>query len=661
MKTCPKCNRSYDDETLNFCLDDGEWLLSDEPESEDDTNLFSSSEPESEAPTRQKIQKTDETAILPTDAIKRSSLNTGTRRPMRVLFGATVGLFVFLAAGYGLFQWYSGSSDSTEALPEIEEERLTGDGQVLEAAISPDGKFLAYLEVKDEKSSLLVKQIETNSTVEILKEGEFQDINNVIFSPDGNHVYFAGIDPDRKRAIYRVPTLGGSPAMIPLETMVFSISPDGASLAYYGDDAETTETHISLADPDGSNARKILSKAGKTWVEPGTTWSPDGKHLVLVQGDDDRLPEPELSLAVYSFEDGSTRDLGSIRWERIDDKGLVWDPSGKFVYLTGRQTAGDTMQIWRISFPDGEAVRLTRNRKNYWGLSITSDGSRVVTTENEVRSGIWVSPDLDPMNSVEVLPARGDTWSLDWTPDGRIVYVSDQSGAPEVWMMNADGSEQKQLTNDRIVKLEPAVSPDGEFVVYYSPVDGFQLYKVPIGGGLSSRIATGQIGPSNPDFSKDGKHIVFSAWTGGKQGIYRIPAAGGNSERLTDYPSTEPSYSPDGSAIACFYFAKDARFPSIAIIPATGGSPLKSFDVPATTATYRGPVWTPDGKQITYIVSNGEKRDLWAQPVIGGDPVRLTDFDRPWIARRSYSRDGKRVAVTRAEGFRNVLMLKGLK
>lgn len=640
---------------MNFCLDDGEWL--DPDEVENDTRILPSDRQPSEAPTRQKIARTDETAVLPTDALEKSQLERTGKPSMKAVFGAVLALIIVLAAGFGFYRMYR-PTGTPKPLPTVESERLTGDGKVREAAISPDGKFLAYLDIRGNEKAMRVKQIETNSTVEILKEGDFEDINNVTFSPDGNFVYFGGIDRDRKISVYKVATLGGTPISVPIKAMTFSLSPDGKRIAYYEEDGKTTETAISVANLDGTGARKIASRNGRKWIDPGTSWSPDGNSLIICEGDDDREPNPLISLAIYSLKDETVRSLGSGRWDRIDNSGIAWDPSGDSVYLIGSASGGEPMRIWRVSIPDGETAELTNNEKDYRGLSITADGTRLVTSEEEIRSGIWVSPDLDPMNAVEALPARGDTWSLDWTPDGRIVYISNQSGAPEVWSMNADGTDQKQLTNDRIAKSTPSVSPDGKTVVYHSPIDGFQLFKVPIGGGSPSRIETGQTGPEDASFSPDGKYIIFTAWPDGKQSIFRMPAGGGRAERLTNYFSVEPRYSPDGSAIACFFIAPDDQYLSLGVISAEGGAPVKKFRVPLTSATSRGPLWTPDGKSINYLVLEGEKTDLWAQPLDGGDPVRLTDFDRPWIQRRAYSRDGNRIAITRGESLRNAVMLK---
>lgn len=652
MKTCPKCSRTYDDASLNFCLDDGEWLTDDDSGGGESTKILPSSTDPSEAETRQNLRSTDETAVLPaaTDPISHRKQKIG------LLIAA--GILVAAAAGLAVYKWVplSDAPDSV-AMPQIETEKLTGNGTIDEATISPDGKFLAYLEVRNERLSLHVKQIETGSTVEILREGEFEDINNLLYSPDGNFVYFSAIDKAKGVSLYKVAALGGSPVPIPIPSSTFSLSPDGSQFAFFEDNAKTTETSINVANADGSGMRKLLTKTGKKFFEGATAWAPDGDRLLVVEGDDDRTPEPALSLALYSLKDNTLTSLGSGRWERVGT--AAWSSTGKFIYLLGNRAAGP-LRVWRVSASTGEAVEITKNDRTYRDLSITTDGTRAVTTEVELRSGVWVSPDLDPMKAVEVLPGRGDTWGLSWLPDGRILYISDQSGAPEIWIMNADGSGQKQITNDRISKSDPSVSPDGKTVAYSSPIDGFQLFTVPVSGGSPTKIDTKLIGPENPAFSNDGKYLAFSAWANGKRSIFRIPVAGGDPERLTEYSASEPAYSPDGSLIACYFLAGSDRFASLGLIPSDGGPPVKTFEIPLTVNNGRAPVWTPDGKQITYVVAIASTADLWAQPAEGGDSVRLSQFSRPWMARQAYSRDGKRIAITRGERTTDAILLKGL-
>jgi Tol biopolymer transport system component len=187
------------------------------------------------------------------------------------------------------------------------------------------------------------------------------------------------------------------------------------------------------------------------------------------------------------------------------------------------------------------------------------------------------------------------------------------------------------------------------------------LTRIDLNGGNPFEYKT-EIGGENPDISPDGKWVIYSAWKDGKQHIFRVPIGGGDPEILTNYVSTEPRYSPDGSTFACFIISeKSQQLNRLAIVRADGGDPVQTFDVPTTTDVRRGPIWTPDGRGITIIVSPGEQQNLWLQPISGGPLKQMTNFDLPGVARRDYSRDGKQIAIVRAEGFSNAVMITGFR
>ena len=138
----------------------------------------------------------------------------------------------------------------------------------------------------------------------------------------------------------------------------------------------------------------------------------------------------------------------------------------------------------------------------------------------------------------------------------------------------------------------------------------------------------------------------------------RIPIEGGPHQVLTEYKATEPRYSADGRFFACFIPNEKTGFwTKIAIVPSEGGQPLIILDAPSGTNIGRGPIWTPDGTGVTVIVSEGEKQNLWLLPADGGPGKRMTNFEVPGVARRGYSRDGKRIAIIRAEGIGNAIMI----
>jgi Tol biopolymer transport system component len=254
------------------------------------------------------------------------------------------------------------------------------------------------------------------------------------------------------------------------------------------------------------------------------------------------------------------------------------------------------------------------------------------------------------------MPDSGDTWGLGWTPDGRIVYVSDQTGDTEVWIMDADGGNARALTNDRIFKTQPVVSPDGRYIVYMSSEAGGKLIRIDLNGGNKLEI-TSEVGVDNPDISPDGKWIIYSAWTDGISRIQRVGIDGGTTQILKDW-AREPRYSRDGRLFACFtQMESSQKWNRLAIVPAEGGEEMRSFETPANTNIGRGPIWTPDDSGITVIVSPGEKQNLWLQPVDGGPGRMMTNFEIPGVARREYSRDGKRIAIVRAQGNGNAVMI----
>jgi TolB protein len=259
------------------------------------------------------------------------------------------------------------------------------------------------------------------------------------------------------------------------------------------------------------------------------------------------------------------------------------------------------------------------------------------------------------------MPSTGDTWGLSWTPDNRIVYVSDQTGDTEVWIMDADGRNGKPLTSDRVFKAVPVVSPDGRFIVYTSSAAGGQIVRIGI-DGANPTVLNNLPGADNPDISLDSRWVIFSAFIDGVSRVLRVSIDGGEAQPLTLYRAIEPRYSRDGTRISCFLpNEKTQSWTRLAIIPAEGGDPIKMFDAPPNTNIGRGPIWTPEDKGITMIVAPGEKQNLWLQPVDGSPGKAMTDFDVPGIARRDYSRDGKRIAIVRAEGVGNAIMITGFR
>ncbi len=170
------------------------------------------------------------------------------------------------------------------------------------------------------------------------------------------------------------------------------------------------------------------------------------------------------TLVLINVADGSITEIGSQKWAFIDD--IVWHPTGDSLLMIAADDLLFQGQVWEVAYPAGAGRRLTNNLNGHYSISVTADGSSIVVGEVYSRSAIWVSPDVNPENAKSVMSATADTWGLGWTPDGRIVFASDQTGEPEIWIMDADGSNARALTSDRALKSVPVMSSDGRYIVY---------------------------------------------------------------------------------------------------------------------------------------------------------------------------------------------------
>jgi len=630
------------------------------PERSGNRKISNGSEQPAQTFTKKQNIETNETATIRATS-SAEYIATEIKRHKTGAFVVSVLLLLALGGfGYGLYRLLQTRAEppaqTNKTAPALKAQRLTGNGKAIRAAISPDGKFLAYVQNEGGQQSLWVKQISTNSNVQVIAPALIEKYTYLAFTPDGNYIYFNGRNKENPvNTIFRVPTFGGSFSKIISNAYGISFSPDGKQFTFGRWDVKTAETAVMVAGADGANERKLASLFGTRYFSEAMAWSPDGKLIACGIADDEK-PERKQTLAVLEVSDGAMKELSEYEWDDIDSAAWLPDMSG--IIFSADDTGGGegVSKLFEISYPGGESRRLTSDLTHYSRLTITADGKTIVAVENEWTSGVWVSPNADVNRAAQITTGKDKVArGIAWTPDKRIVYVSSASGNTEVWIMNADGSNQKQLTNDARIKYTPVVSPDGRYIVYATSQGGGDLWRINIDGSSPTLLTGKGADEANPDISPDGKWIVYSAWTLGKQALWRIPIEGGEAKQLTNFESTEPHVSPDGKFIACF-FIDEKNISHIAVISFEGGEPIETFDVPKTVYTDMSPKWTPDGRGITFIDNRGGSRNLWVQPM-GGAAKQLTDFKQNGIYRREWTRDGKQVAIVRGEESNDAVMI----
>ena len=187
----------------------------------------------------------------------------------------------------------------------------------------------------------------------------------------------------------------------------------------------------------------------------------------------------------------------------------------------------------------------------------------------------------------------------------RIAFVSDRTGAKELWVMRWDGSEEQQLTRYNSIALAPAWSPDGEWLAFTSFLRGApQLFILrPTQETLKVLSALPGVN-SSASFSPDGKNVAFATGADGVTDIFVVPAAGGTPERLTHTLgiSTQPAWSPNGRQIA--FTSNAGGSPQLYIMDAEGTNVRRlTFD-----DTYADEAaWAPDGITLAYTARVGDR------------------------------------------------------
>jgi Tol biopolymer transport system component/serine/threonine protein kinase/Tfp pilus assembly protein PilF len=228
----------------------------------------------------------------------------------------------------------------------------------------------------------------------------------------------------------------------------------------------------------------------------------------------------------------------------------------------------------------------------------------------------------------------GDDQFAKVSPDGKkIAFSSNRDGKPEIYVMNANGSgDPQRLTFNTVDDKAPSWSPDGRKIAFDNVrVTGIEsdLYVMDADGSNQINITNTQGYDTRAAWSSDGRKIAFASNRGGGQSafdIYVMNADGSNVTRLTSDPEFEvdPNWSPDGTRIAFTRITKQGSF-EIFVMNADGSNQINITNNPASDAA---PVWSPDGKLIAFSSSratnNRMAEDIYVMNPDGSNPRRIT-------------------------------------
>lgn len=243
-------------------------------------------------------------------------------------------------------------------------------------------------------------------------------------------------------------------------------------------------------------------------------------------------------------------------------------------------------------------------------------------------------------------------------PDNRweVAFTSERDGNPEIYVINADGTNPRRLTTNEALDGAPDWSPDGARIAFHTARDGnLEIYVMNADGSGAQRLTDNAAPDSEPDWSPDGTHIAFVSERDGNEELYVMNADGSNVQRLTDNPGvdTQPAWSPDGRTIA-FSSMRDG-VAEIHLMNADGSDVRRITNLFGANGWY--PAYSPNGLLMTFQTERDRQADIYRMTNEGAEALRMTEqSDR--LGSMDWSLDGGWIAfMSGRSGYANLYVM----
>jgi Tol biopolymer transport system component len=391
-------------------------------------------------------------------------------------------------------------------------------------------------------------------------------------------------------------------------------------------------------------------------------WSPEGQAIAFVE----KAPEANSNRIFLSMPNGDERAIATGAWGAIYE--LSWaDRDG--LYMAARESGGARAQIWRIRADSAEVSQITNDLEDHRGVSASRSGA-IVSVCRRISSSIAVT-DAFGRSEIRQITASftKQAAGMSWTTAGNLVFHRPEVRGADIWSINPDTNELRQLTFDGARfgwgNHEPTDCGDINLIFWVADRGRCcSLWRMSSTGVRQQEVLHTGI-PMQPKCAPDGRYVYFLDAGPHKWPVLsRMLTSGDASPKaLAPGAAEELAVSPDGAFVAAFYTKPehaDARRPAseIAVFRADGGPPLVTFPVTPDMSLGSGLAWTPDGKAVAIVRDEAGGANIWALPLNGAGPKQLTRLSGFRILDFEWSRDGRQLALARAVESRDLVLIR---
>lgn len=535
--------------------------------------------------------------------------------------------------------------DTPVHVTQVVHKAITSVGNAVMPAISPDGKFVAYvLGQYDDKERLMLQNLSGGPSLELLQAA---GVANPLWSPDGSELLVSMKGSTKALSgLAVISSLGGAPRPLGLHFDGYCWSQDGVHVLA---SATNFDAGIRWINKQTGEEKEILAPRYQ-WLIGADCSAQTGDIVLLTRTAD------QSSIWTMKADGSQQRRLIEEKKEFTSPR---WSSRGDAIYYFRKEE--DTMDLVKLSLSgkvpqstdvisgleagddftisaDGTQLAYTRIRslQNLWRAELPANGAKTGIVEKPLTSGLLVNdfPSVSPdgrwllftsgrkttTTNVYKMPiAGGDpiqltffdsafTASPSWSPDGRrIAFICNQGGIPKVWLMSADGGTPKQFEKTNAADTNHGLSwfPNSE-IVYQQPglhnLRGLNpdtqqeepLLPVDSEGWLVSR----------PKFSPDGKTFALLWNRPPTQGLWIANLQTHSEQAVSPNPYWALGWSPDGT----FLYAGKWGGRDIVRIDVRNSKETKT-NIPVHGLLNAGAV-SPDGRKVI-VGAEEDKSDVW--------------------------------------------------